>query len=189
MKHPLSTVLANYGNLSDAALEDMLSRVTRLELAAGAFIHRGGQTCRSIYLVEKGFARGFYYDKSGKELTSWFWSEGDILTSLESFLQQNPSRENIELIEPAVLYRLRHQDLQSLYDTHPEFNRIGRIFIEEAFIRAGVLNEVMRMGSAKEKYEALIGHFPQLLDRSHLKYIASFLGISPETLSRIRKHR
>ncbi|OAV42597.1 Crp/Fnr family transcriptional regulator [Lewinella sp. 4G2] len=187
MESPFLNALSGFEDLPAEAITEVLSCIRRMELEKGAVLLRAGDTCRYLYFVEKGFARGYYHDAEGKESTSWFWSEGEILVSLESFLRQTPTRENVELLEPAVLYRLSYANLQHLYDKYPDFNRLGRILMEEAFLAAGMINEILRKGSALEKYETLVARHPQLLQRSYLKYIASFLGITQETLSRIRK--
>ena len=186
MESLVRTFLANYVVPSPEMVTDVAQRLRRVAMPRETRLLTAGEVCRHLYLVEKGFARGFYHDAADRERTSWFWSEQDVLVSYESFLQQTPTEENIELLEDAVLYRLGFDDLQELYDRHPALNRVGRLLAEEAFFRAGNLARILRLGNTRENYLALVEAYPQLLQRAYLKDIAGYLGVSQETISRVR---
>ena len=145
----------------------------------------GGDVCQHIYFMKKGFARGFF-NQDGKDITLWFAVENDIATSLYSIVTQKPSFENIEILENSILYAISHDNLQHLYHQYPEFNLIGRRFVEKYYVELMARTMSLQFQTAKERYQQLLTHQPQLLQRASLGYIASYLGISQETLSRIR---
>lgn len=144
--------------------------------------------CDSIYYIKKGFARGFR-DFQGRTVTTWFWKEEDLVTSMESFIQQKPTIEGIELLEDCQLLVLSYEHLQTLYQDFVEFNVIGRLLIEQYFIKAGEMTYALRNLTAREKYDYLLELHPDIFQRTTLQNIASYLGLSPETISRLRQPR
>ena len=144
-----------------------------------------GRIERSVYIIEKGIARAFSR-KEDKEITFWFGSESNILLSYNSFFLREPGYENIELLENSILYKVSDSVLLNLYQTDLEMANWGRklaeselINLEESFINR-------QFKTAKECYEDFIKSSPDILQRVQLGHIASFLGISQVTLSRIR---
>lgn len=156
-----------------------------LNFKKGTLLLKDGDICQHIYYFEKGFARGFLY-KNGKEITSWFALENDIATSLYSFETQKPNFENIEILEDSILYAINYENLQFLYQHYPEFNIVGRWFVEKYYLELMERTLSFQFQSAQERYFQLLTHRPQILQRASLGHIASYLGISQETLSRIR---
>ena len=116
-------------------------------------------------------------------------AEGDFVISIVSFFTQQPSTEYLELLEPSTLHAINYQHLQELYRTFPEFNYVGRVLTERYYVQSEQRAHQLRTLPAKERYARLAADFPGLLQRVPLKHLASHLGISPETLSRLRAHR
>ena len=112
--------------------------------------------------------------------------EHDVIFSVESFLNQTPSYENIQTLEDSLLHYITYAELQYLYNTFPEFNFVGRALTEKYYQLSEQRLYSLRMQRAFEKYNFLMDHFPQIIQRVPSKYIASYLGITEETLSRIR---
>ncbi|MBB5638496.1 CRP-like cAMP-binding protein [Pedobacter cryoconitis] len=146
-----------------------------------------GNRSNKIYFIVKGMSRVYYLDKDGKETTTWILVENDLLISVFSFFTGNPSFEYIETLEDCILIELQREKVDRLYNEFMEFNFIGRKLTEHYYIRNEIQANNLRMLSAKQRYEQVVLQSPNLLNRVPLGYIASFLGISQETLSRIRK--
>ena len=148
-----------------------------------------GQISRKIYFINRGFARAFHHEPSGREYTTWFMGEGDLMISVFSFYTQRPAAENIELLEESELLSMTWNQLQSIYADHPEYNYTGRLVTEKYYIMAEERAILLRTLTARERYERLLLSYPGILQKASLGQVASFLGISQETLSRIRNHR
>jgi len=151
-------------------------------------ILKEGQYCRKLYFLAQGTARTFYL-QNGKDVTSWIYRDEQFFSSWFSFLRKEASFENIEVLEESVLYEISYDDLQSLYSEFPEFDRYGRLLIEDQFSFLDLYSKGYMFMTAKEKYNMLLSHFPDLPQRVNLGHIASLLGISQETLSRIRSQK
>lgn len=147
-----------------------------------------GQVCRNIFFIDAGFVRA-YYAKDGKEMTSWFSGAGEVVMSIKSFLKQTASAENIELLADSTLLALSYSQLQFAYQNFSEFNYIGRVLTERYFIISEERATVLRVFSARHRYEDLLKKHPEILQKASLGQIASHLGITQETLSRIRRSK
>lgn len=173
--HPLSEKLQEY----------LSEHLVRTEIPKKHFILRQGHICYNIYFIQQGLVRCFYI-KDDKEISSWFMNEGDVIVSVESFFTQTVSYESIQALEDCILYYLSYEDLQYIYWHFPEFNFIGRVVTENYYKLSEQRIYSLRMQRALEKYQYLLINFPQLIQRVPSKYIASYVGITEETLSRIR---
>ncbi|MDQ2720436.1 MAG: Crp/Fnr family transcriptional regulator [Bacteroidota bacterium] len=173
--HPLSKDTSDF----------LMSRLQFVEISKKSFVLREGDVCREIYFVTKGLLRCFY-KKNEKDVSAWFMKEGDVVISVESFLKQTKSKENIQALEDCSLYYINYDELQLAYSNFSDFNSIDRILTEKYYLLSEQRLYSLRMQRASEKYLFLLNHFPQILLRVPLKYIASYLGITEETLSRIR---
>jgi len=171
--------------LSQPAIEYLSENLKEVEISKKEFILKRGRICYNIYFVQKGLLRCFY-TKDDKEVNSWFMKENDVIFSVESFLNQVPSYENIQTLEDSLLYYIDYAELQYLYNHCPEFNFIGRVVTEKYYKLSEQRLYSLRMQKAFEKYNFIMNHFPQIILRVPSKYIASYLGITEETLSRIR---
>lgn len=145
-----------------------------------------GQICRRLYFVEHGALRGFYHLKD-REVTYWFAFENDFVTSFHSFITGKPAVENIQLLEGSVLWSIAREELDKLLNTFPDVERLLRIAYETYYLRLEERYVNSQFTSAKERYANLIQQAPHIIERVALGQIASYLGISQETLSRIRK--
>lgn len=145
-----------------------------------------GQISKSIYFVYTGAIRSFHLNPKGDEVTSWLLFENEIAISVFSFFSQKPSFEEIEALEDCVLLRLNIDKLQQLYVDFPSFNYIGRILTEQYYIRSEEKAISLRTLTAKERYNQLLKKRPDIFKRVSLGHIASYLGITQHTLSRLR---
>jgi CRP-like cAMP-binding protein len=144
--------------------------------------------CRHLYFLERGALRG-YYNLEDKEVTHWFGFENDFVTSFHAFITGQLAVENIQLLEGSVLWAISKEKLNLLLNQYREVERLLRIAYENYYIRLEERYINAHFKTASERYADLLQQMPHLLKRVPLGYIASYLGISPETLSRIRSRR
>jgi len=147
-----------------------------------------GQTSKHIYFIEKGLIRSFYTDID-TEITTWFMKENDLIISVKSFFMQLPSVESLEAIEDCELYYISYQSLHMLYTKYQSFNTIGRILTQHYYMLSEERLLNLRKKAAISRYKHLLQYHPQIIARSPLKFIASYLGIEMETLSRLKAKR
>lgn len=174
-----------YCQLSEAAIQSLGKVLEKIALPKNAYLVTEGKVCNHVYFLEHGCLRG-YYNLDGKEISHWFGFENNFVTSFYSFITRKPSIENIQLIEDSVLWAITYDKLQSLYDTHPDIERLGRIMNERYYVMLEERFVSNHFKEARERYENLLTNAPHIVQRIPLGYIASYLGISQETLSRIR---
>jgi len=141
-----------------------------------------------LYYIEKGVARIYYY-KNDKEVTEWISLENQFFSSITSFFQRNPSQLIIQVIEPSVVYGIHHDDLMKLADKYHDVERLLRKMVTTSLIFSQIKMDLIQFESAQQRYEKLLNKCPQMVQRVPLTYIASFLGITLETLSRIRSQK
>nr|WP_236023391.1 Crp/Fnr family transcriptional regulator [Chitinophaga chungangae] len=169
--------------------DEILGHSVVVKFKKGDIILKHGQVCRYCYFAGHGLARAYYTSESGKDVSSWFMKEGDIIIAVQSFFEQMPSRETIEAVEDLVCIGLKHGALQEIYQKFPEFNFIGRILTQKYYIQMEERAFMLRMDNSDEKYRKFEAYHPEILTRVQIKDIASYLGIAPATLSRIRNRR
>ncbi|CAN5601882.1 Crp/Fnr family transcriptional regulator [soil metagenome] len=184
MQH-LLTHIANYYPLSTEAQNALPDCFEKISLSKNEYLLREGQISRQLYFLQKGALRGFY-NLDGKEITHWFGFENDFVTSFHSFITRQPAVENIQLLESSTLWSISKERLIDLYNHYHEIERLVRIVYEKYYIRLEERFVNAQFKTAKELYENLLQQTPHILERVPLGYFASYLGISQETLSRIR---
>ena len=147
-----------------------------------------GHTCKTIYFIKKGVAR-IYYFKDGIDITESFFFENSIIARVESLFTGKPSRKAIQVLEDAEIIAINANELFKLYDSFPEIERLFRKIFEAAYVDTVNRIEGIQFHSAEERYKALLAEAPNVIQRIPLKYVASYLGITQVSLSRIRGHR
>jgi CRP/FNR family transcriptional regulator, anaerobic regulatory protein len=181
----LLTFLQSIHPLSGALVEHLISVLKTRTLHRKELLLRARHICQNIYFIERGLLRCFYM-KEGHEVCSWFMQEGDVIVSVASFYHQKPSYEYIQAIEESTLHYIGYQELQAIYRNFPEFNFVGRVLTEKYYLLSEQRLYSMRMQRAPERIDFLLQHQPELFLRVPAKYIASFLGITEVTMSKIR---
>jgi len=138
-----------------------------------------------IYFIEKGIVRIYYY-KNEKEITEWIAMDEQFFLSITSFFERTPSRLIIQTVEPSEIYGIHHNDLMRLAEEHHEMEKLLRKMVTRSLILSQVRMDAIQFETANQRYIRLLQESPNIIQRVPLSYIASFLGVTLETLSRIR---
>ena len=144
-----------------------------------------GHTCKTIYFVKEGLVR-IYYFKEANDITESFEFENAFVARAESLFTGKPSRKAIQAVEDTVLIAIDSNGLFKLFDTYPDLERLFRKIIETSYVNTVNRLESLQFNTADERYNNLIKDHPNVLKRVPLKFIASYLGITQVSLSRIR---
>lgn len=138
-----------------------------------------------IYFIEKGVARIYYY-KNDKEITEWIAMDKQFFLSITSFFERKPSHLIIQTLEPSEVYGIHHNDFMALADKYHDIEKLLRKMVTGSLILSQVRMDAIQFETAQQRYERLLNVSPNIIQRVPLSYIASFLGVTLETLSRIR---
>lgn len=171
--------------LSNALLEYLQKHLRCLQIGKRHYLLKAGHVCRNIYFIEKGLFRCFYL-KEEAEVSSWFMKEGDVIASVLSFFNQTPSYESIQAIEDSIVHYIEHRELEYIYRTFPEFNYVGRVLVQKYYMLSEQRLYSLRMQRAQERYDYLLEYHSELVLRVPAKYLASYLGITEVTMSKIK---
>lgn len=158
-------------------------KIERVE--KGDFLVRQGQICNKIAFINEGLFR-IYYLKDGVEINTCFCKENSITSSFNSFINQVPSTESIQALENSVIVTLLSANLLNLYKESPMWQNIRLILTEKECLRLSDRADTLSFDSAQVKYKNLLKYQPEIIQRVSVQHIASYLGVSRETLSRIR---
>jgi len=169
-----------------SAMDSLLKEFDYREFPTSYHLSKIGQVNDRMYYVEKGIIRHYLMDKKGNEINSWFSLEGNLAASFKSFTTRTPSLEGMEVIEDCILRSISYESVYRLMDGFHELERLFRLFTEYYYMEAEERIHQLKTQTASERYLALIELRPDILQRISLNHIASFLGITKETLSRIR---
>ena len=171
-------------SISKEALEKLASVLVRTEIKKGQNFLDEGDVCKQIGFVQKGLVRQYYY-KNKKEFTEHFSCEGDVFICIESFLRQVSSRLIVEALENTVIYGLPHDEVLALGAECYEIEVLYRGLLENSLILSQVKMDMFRM-ETNQRYNRLLREQPEIVKRAPLSHIASYLLMTPETLSRVR---
>lgn len=164
----------------------LLGKLTLEDFKKDDYLIKEGEYCNKIGFIESGSARSFQY-VDDKQITNWFVFNNMPLTAYYSFVSESQSKENIQFLEDSILTTISHSDLHALYQEFHGIERFGRQIAESYFMWQEDRTLSLQSLSAKERYEKLLIDEPHLLQRVTLGQIASYLGITQESLSRIRR--
>lgn len=166
----------------------LMEAITEVRLPKGHVLLHPDRVEPSIYLVKKGMLRA-YADVQEAEVTFWFGAEGEVVLSMRNYVENRPSYESIELLEDSILYELKTDILKQLFNENIEIANWGRKLAETELVKTEERLINRQVKSASDRYAELLRETPQLLQRVQLGYIASYLGITQVSLSRIRAEK
>ncbi len=183
-----ATIMAFVNGICPISKEAALfiqQHVFPVTLTKGKYLLRAGEICNHYYYIHKGILRSFLKYGS-KEITIWINPEGEITTSIRSMTRQQPSDEYIHVLEDCELFAISFEDVNKMYDLFPDMNRFARMLLEQYYAETEERVYIGRIPNANARYAHFIQSRPELVNRIPLKYVASYLGITLETLSRLR---
>ncbi|MFY0628073.1 MAG: Crp/Fnr family transcriptional regulator [Reichenbachiella sp.] len=159
-----------------------------ISLNKNDYLIRTNQMERFFYFVHEGLLRAYVLN-NGNEVVVGFSYDGDYSGAYDAFLDQKPSEWNIQALEKSQILRIRYDDLMQIFDRYKSFERWGRIFNANVLIGLGKRQVESRSYSAEEKFDRLMNQSPHIFQKVSQKHLASYLGMAPETFSRMRKQK
>lgn len=183
----LSTFIRAHCNMPDQRMQEIASRFHTCTLAKGDHLLREQEVNDRYLVIGSGWLRSFTIDTEGEEVTTAFSGPDQVVFDADSFFTRTPSKETIIAISDVAGYELSFSDLNGLFHEFPEFREMGRAILVKALVSGKQRMLSMIGNSAEERYAGLIRTRPALFQHAHLKHIASYLGVTDSSLSRIRK--
>lgn len=180
-----SDYLESITGLSPAFEKEFESLFEKREIRKGTILFEQDKICRHLFFIEKGMARTYYYSNTGKEITAWFSAENSFITAIDSFFYNKTTRDNCEVIEDSTVYAIMLSDFEQLLNK----DQGARLAFKVLYDITGKMSDYIasiKFQTAEERYNTLMKNSPLIFQRATLGHIASYLGITQETLSRIR---
>ncbi|WP_294695411.1 Crp/Fnr family transcriptional regulator [Prevotella sp.] len=174
-----------YSTMTHDELDILESIIVPQKYAKGEMILKEGDICRQFLYIDKGLVRQFYF-KHGKEVTEHLGQEQTIVMCIESLFKEEPTKLQVEALEPTTVYALPKADLERVAMHNVNIQILYRKILEESLITSQIHADLVRFETAQDRYKKLCKLCPQVVLRAPLVYIASYLQMTPETLSRVR---
>ena len=174
-----------YSTMTHDELDILESILVSQKYAKGEMILKEGEICRQFLYINKGLVRQFYF-KHGKEVTEHLGQEQTIVMCIESLFKEEPTKLQVEALEPTIVYALPKADLERVAMHNVNIQILYRKILEESLITSQIHADLVRFETAQDRYKKLCKLCPQVVLRAPLVYIASYLQMTPETLSRVR---
>ena len=174
-----------YSTMTHEELDTLESILVPMKFAKGEMILKDGEICENIYYIDKGLVRQFYF-KNGKEVTEHLGEDRTIFMCIESLFREIPSHLQVEALEPSMVYALPKHRLESVALHNVNIQILYRKILEESLILSQVHADLVRFETAGDRYKKMCKLMPQVVLHAPLVFIASYLQMTPETLSRVR---
>lgn len=182
----LFSLLASIHPLSDDFKASIEREIRLLSLPGNYFLLEAPDVCRHAWFLDSGFAMAYTYTE-GRMRVENFWKPGQIILSLNSFFKQTPSCEFIELMVPGRVISIGYDGVQRLFQNYPEAHYIYESVVNQYYERSRERADDLRHLQAEDRYRKLISTFPQIEQCIRQDHIASYIGIAPQSLSRLRR--
>ncbi len=174
-----------YSTMTHDELDILESILVPMKFAKGDMILKEGEVCRCIYFIDKGLVRQFYI-KHGKEVTEHLGDDHSVFMCIESLFKEVPTQLQVEALEPCMIYALPKDRLERVALHNVNIQILYRKILEESLILSQVHADLVRFETAQDRYRRMCKLYPQVVLRAPLLFIASYLQMTPETLSRVR---
>lgn len=186
MNEALKNLFLSLAPFEDGEMDDIANCFEHRIIEKNAYFSKAGLISDHIGFVTKGLLRSFYTVKA-KETTSFFLTPGDVAAALLSFIKVQPAIENIQALEDSEMLIISRKKLHKLYENNWKWQQVGRVLIENYYVSMEQRTITLQSQTAQERYAQFLNDYPEIIKKVPLHYIASYLGMSPETLSRVRK--
>ncbi|WP_343617911.1 Crp/Fnr family transcriptional regulator [Flavobacterium sp.] len=180
----ISIILDQIHELPEKSKLALQNNISEISFPKGHILLKANKVESNIYFIKKGLVRA--YIQRDNEVTFWFGKEGETVISMKSYVEEQPGYENIELLEDCELYELKANNLKKLFSEDVHIANWGRKFAEKELIKTEKRLISKQFKNASERYLELMQNHPELIQRVQLGHIASYLGITQVSLSRIR---
>jgi CRP-like cAMP-binding protein len=186
-KEKLIQFLKSTDLVTPVKAEEIADHFVNRKIYKNQFHLEEGQISQEYFFMEHGFLRAFAHDTHGNDVTTNFYSDNQVIFEVSSFFNRTPSKENIQALTDCEGWYITYQQLNMLFHALPEFREFGRAILVKGFTSLKIRMLSMITETAEERYAQLLKTNPEIFVHSPLKYIASYLGITDTSLSRIRK--
>ncbi len=187
MEEQFRQFLNSYTQLSETEFGLISKIIIKKRLKSGSHLVEANKICNEIAFYNKGYFRYYYYSKTGDEVTSDFYFAPNFATSFTSLITGKPSGVNVQAMEDMDIWAINKTDLNNLYSKCHNIEKLGRLIAESVFVNSEQHLLSLLNKTATERYKDLLYNNPEYIQKIPLQYIASYLGITQETLSRVRK--
>jgi CRP-like cAMP-binding protein len=184
----LQQFIHQYVQPTAAEMHHFVSKVSLVQFEKNAIIEAFDSTVMKLHFLIEGYARHYFTDAAGNEVSIWISEPGGLSTDYAAFTKNNTTQYQIQAITAVTCLSITKEDLNELYDSAKIWERLGRLINQQYLNDFIDRNNFLISLSAKEKYDFLFKHKPHLFNIVPLKYLASYLGVSVETLSRMRSN-
>ncbi|MEL1242527.1 Crp/Fnr family transcriptional regulator [Flavobacterium flavipallidum] len=187
MENDFFKTIYNCSYIKSNDYEEIANAHSKIDVQQGTILLREGKVATEYYIIEKGLFRSFVYDYNGKEVTTEFFCQEELLIESFSLFQRNPSMENFQALSNGTIWKIDYENFQQLLDKIEGFREWGRNWATNHLFTMKKRSINMLTMNATDRYLTLLKERPQILQQAPLKQVASYLGITDTSLSRIRK--
>ena len=187
MNESLITLLKSFHAFSKADIENGLNCMTPKSFKKNDYLIKAGKTCDWIGYVNTGIVRSYYYSGKGEEVTYCLTFPRTFISAYSSFIRNEKTFENLHAISDVEAWMIHKKDYKELIKSSTAWLEFSNHFAEQSYVLMENRLLSLQMESAEQRYRYLLDHFPEYIEQVPLKYIASYLGITPRHLSRLRK--
>ncbi|NUY81657.1 Crp/Fnr family transcriptional regulator [Flavobacterium sp. MAH-1] len=183
----LKQVVTSFVSMSDVEYDLALPIIERIEVKKDTNLLEQGQVCRHVYFIESGFFRMFYVDYKGNEVNSRFAKPNDFMVDFASFITQKGSLYYWKAMEDSKILALDREEIEKIYDKSPAWSKFGRLIAESSYLQINAREEMLHFQTPEQRYATILKKEPHLFQMISQNQLSSYIGIKPESLSRLRK--